>query len=302
MTAKKRAQVSIYGGLAVGGVLFLISTCASLTQGNGYGFLYGLLCLVMAPIYAFGFAFADWKKIMRKTARNTKAAVSGFFFARILDRFFKDTKYTMKAWIFGLILVAWNIGMGWIPGIFRGIKMVNEEKKQKQVAKPVKQPKEKKPSRTAIMPKTTAPKAAPIKPEPVVTEPAPFIPVAPTAPKAPVTPVVPRTPKAPAKPTLLCTSGIFAGAKFDPAAGEELIIGSDPNTCNIVLPKSIASPLHCTMYYDAANGSWKVRNLTDGQTMINGIPDFKPGIFSDVKHGSVITIGSGKDAQTFTLA
>ena len=148
----------------------------------------------------------------------------------------------------------------------------------------------------------------------------PVIPVLPAAPAAPTsssptswpipaaTPAAPRpataaaTPAAaPAPPAISCVSGVFSGAVFPVRPEEELVVGSDPARCQIVLPPDYTAPAHCCIRYNGARGCWQVRDLSGGKTFENGVRTVRSDSFQEIPRGKLLCLGQGKNSQRFRL-
>lgn len=115
-------------------------------------------------------------------------------------------------------------------------------------------------------------------------------------PRTTVTPNIP-----PRKPQLFCTNGIFQGASFPVIPEEELLIGSDPSACQIILPPEIACPIHCSLRFNTSRKCWQVRDLSNGNTFQNGFQPLKGSNFQDFPGGAQLCIGRGKTSQRFQL-
>lgn len=97
--------------------------------------------------------------------------------------------------------------------------------------------------------------------------------------------------------TVTCEAGAFQGAEFTISEGEELIIGTNSELCNIVIDgdNSLVSGRHCSITFDSISNNYTVIDysvygtfLGNGERL-NNAPKILPG-------GELIIIGDAKNA------
>lgn len=241
------------------------------TANGGQLFLTFILYLPIGAMYGFGFAFANWHLVMKKTAQGFIEGTSVLGIGIVLSALTDNKKYGMFGWLFFLIRVSWHIGFCWIPGIYYGVKAIRAESRP-QIAAEAKG----RPFRKA-------------KPSPPSH-----------APDSPDTPCSPAFSQRPG-PLLTCTGGLFAGNAFPFNPGEEIFIGSDPEVCQIIFPENLVWPIHCSLLYNGSTGSWRVRDLSGGNTYRNGVHSLPVGQWQELPRGTLLSIGQGKNGQRFQL-
>lgn len=281
-------------GAIVGAVVML---CLMMVLGQ-----FSLPYLLAGPFYGFGLTFANWHVVMEKTKQGAVQGASGLAIGLILSHWLKDHRFGMWGWLFFLFRVSWHLGFCWIPGIWYGIQAIREEA---QAPAPVaaspsnvdweaRQLDQQRIARAAAA--QAAARAAASAPRPApASQPTPASRPAPAPQSAPVS--------APGQTShsLTCAAGAFAGASFPVSPGEVLSLGSDPTSCQIVLPQTCAATRHCSVLYNLNRGCWQVKDLSGGQTFINGIQPVTADRFQELPQGAVLCIGQGKNSQRFQL-
>lgn len=305
--AVRRGTIGAVIGLAVMIILVMFS--------GGFSNPYAWMYVLAGPFYGFGLTFANWHEVMRKTKRGAIQGAAGLGIGWILSRWLKDSKWGLFGWLFFLIRVSWHLGFCWIPGIWYGIKAISDDlKTQAQPQAPVKPQTMAKPqapgksqavSNAGRPGKNPEPKISPLNQDRIAR--------AAAAMNASSGQNMARqnagsgsvgsggSPKSQAKPLLSCVAGVFSGANFPIRPGEEIVIGSDPSVCQIVLPADCAVPVHCSVLYDEAKQCWMARDLSGGQTLANGIAPIGNGVFGPVASGTVLCIGRGEKRQYFKV-
>ena len=91
-------------------------------------------------------------------------------------------------------------------------------------------------------------------------------------------------------------SGDYKGASINLKPGEKLIIGRDPQSCNIVLSseKKDISRTHCSVKYDPYTDSFKVIDMSSNGTFVNGQRLIKDQEMQ-FQAGTVLSLGSGEN-------
>ena len=269
-TAAWRGAVAAAVGAGILVVLVVIT--------NGFNIPLILFALVLGPVYGFGYAFANWHYIIKKTKQGAAEGAAVFGIGLLLSRLTRNSSYGAWGWVYFLIRVAWNLGMGWIPGVWYGVQAIRAETRQR----------------------TSRPR-----------------PVSPAAPRARVSPPVAQEQRAlnrqrietlkaamaaqqAVQPSLDCVAGAFAGASFPVQPGEVLCLGSDPTRCQIVLPGTAAAARQCLLQYDSVRG-WQARGLPGAKTYINGVQPLGTDAFQPLPAGTILCISQGKNSQRFRI-
>ena len=91
-------------------------------------------------------------------------------------------------------------------------------------------------------------------------------------------------------------TGDYKGATINLKPGEKIMIGRDPQSCNIVLSseKKDISRTHCSVKYDPYTDSFKVIDMSSNGTFVNGQRLIKDQEMQ-LKAGTVISLGSGEN-------
>ena len=265
---------------AVGAVIIVVLVVAT----NGFNLPLLVLGAPLGAVYGFGYAFANWRYIIEKTKQGAAEGATVFGLGLLLSRLTRNESYGAWGWVYFLIRVAWNLGMGWIPGVWYGIQALRAEKKAAaaapapaQAKPPVRfspqmeqEQREWNRQRLERLRADHAAQAAAQAARPAQT----------------------------AQPSLACVAGAFAGASFPLRAGETVTLGSDPARCQIVLPG--AGACHCALRYDPAGG-WQAKGLPGAATYINGVQPLGAQAFQPLAPGTVLCLGQGKNSQRFRL-
>lgn len=289
-TAQRRGII----GAAVGAIVLAVLIVAT----NGFSIPLLMLGLPLGGIYGFGYAFANWRRILEKTKQGAVEGGAVFGIGVVLSHLTRNENYGIWGWIYFLLRVSWNLGMGWIPGVWYGIRAIREERRASaSVTAPTsdvdweaKQLDQQRIARAAAA--QAAARAAASAPRP-----------APAPQPAPAPRPAPAPQPAPQQTShsLTCAAGAFAGASFPVSPGEVLSLGSDPTSCQIVLPQTCAAARHCSVLYNLNRGCWQIKDLSGGQTFINGIQPVAADRFQELPMGAVLCIGQGKNSQRFQL-
>lgn len=278
---------ALWRGVIAAAVGFVVMLCLMLAVGK-----FSLLYLLAGPFYGFGFAFANWHVVMQKTKQGAIQGAAVFGIGLVLSHWLKDRRYGMWGWAYFLLRVSWHLGFCWIPGIWYGIQAISEERRtpapvpaspSPAVDQQARQLDQQRIARAAAA--QAAEKAA------RAASPAQSSPPASPPPPAGV----------PSQPSLLCMAGVFSGASFPVSPGEVLSLGSDPVSCQIVLPPACAASRHCSVVYNPGRRCWQVKDLSGGQTFLNGIQPVSSGGFQELPRGTVLCIGQGKNSQRFCM-
>ena len=107
---------------------------------NGFNIPLVLFALVLGPIYGFGYAFANWHYIIKKTKQGAVEGAAVFGIGLLLSRLTRNSSYGAWGWVYFLIRVAWNLGMGWIPGVWYGIQAIRAEARRQAAPRPRSEP------------------------------------------------------------------------------------------------------------------------------------------------------------------
>lgn len=118
-------------GAAIGAVAMAILYIA--IGGNFGNVLYGVFC---GTLYGFGFAFANWRKILRNTKKATVEGAAGIGIGVILSRLTDDNNWGMWGWLYFLFRMVCALAFGWIPGIWHGIQAIIAELNEERAAAP----------------------------------------------------------------------------------------------------------------------------------------------------------------------
>ena len=91
-------------------------------------------------------------------------------------------------------------------------------------------------------------------------------------------------------------SGDYKGASISLKPGEKIIIGRDPQSCNIVISseKKDISRTHCSVKYDPYTDSFKVIDMSSNGTFVNGQRLIKDQEMQ-FQAGTVLSLGSGEN-------
>lgn len=280
MSAVKRGTIGAVAGFCVMLVL-CIGCVAAGVAAPGISVVY----VLAGPLYGFGLVFANWHEVMKKTKTGAVQGAAGLAIGWILSRWLKDNRWGIFGWAYFLLRVSWHLGFCWIPGIWYGIQEISEERKAAQAAG------------TAAPGPGMRPRPQPRpQPRPVETLSA-ATPAAGIHAGAKSAASIPAA----ATPAISCVSGVFSGAVFPVRPGEELVVGSDPARCQIVLPPDYTAPAHCCIRYNGARGCWQVRDLSGGKTFENGVRMVRSDSFQEIPRGKLLCLGQGKNSQRFRL-
>ena len=223
MSAVKRGTIGAVAGFCVMLVL-CIGCVAAGVAAPGISVVY----VLAGPLYGFGLVFANWHEVMKKTKTGAVQGAAGLAIGWILSRWLKDNRWGIFGWVYFLLRVSWHLGFCWIPGIWYGIQEISEERKAAQAAG------------TAAPGPGMRPRPQPRpQPRPVET-------LSAATPAAGIHAGAKSAASTPAAvtPAISCVSGVFSGAVFPVRPGEELVVGSDPARCQIVLPPDYTAPAH----------------------------------------------------------
>lgn len=100
--------------------------------------------------------------------------------------------------------------------------------------------------------------------------------------------------------SLMGVSGIYADAIFRLDPDENITIGRDPKTSQIVIDEGgeFVSRTHCTVRGDAQTGHYSVTDFSSNGTFVNG-ERLPKGVAVIVPRGSVLFVGNREN--TFRL-
>ena len=202
------------------------------------------------------------------------AAVFGI--GLLLSRLTRNSSYGAWGWVYFLIRVAWNLGMGWIPGVWYGIQAIRAEARQQAAPRPPSGPAGRGGGSTQAAPGQQA-----LNRQRIET-------------------LKSAMAAQPAQPNLACVAGAFSGASFPVQPGETLCLGSDPARCQIVLPGTAAAARQCLLQYDSVRG-WQGRGLPGTVTYINGVQPLDTEAFQPLPAGTLLCINQGRNSQRFRI-
>lgn len=99
---------------------------------------------------------------------------------------------------------------------------------------------------------------------------------------------------APATHAIFGLSGMYSGASFELAAGQQVCIGRDPAYCQIVISSGgeSVSRRHCLVRLDPAVGCFYVTDYSSNGTFLDNGTRLSPNIPTPLDPGSVIILGS----------
>lgn len=247
---------------------------------NGFNIPLVLFALVLGPIYGFGYAFANWHYIIKKTKQGAVEGAAVFGIGLLLSRLTRNSSYGAWGWVYFLIRVAWNLGMGWIPGVWYGIQAIRAEARRQAAPRPRSEPA----GRVRVSPQAAQEQQA-LNRQRIET----------------LKSAMAAQPAQPAaRPHLACVAGAFSGASFPVQPGETLCLGSDPACCQIVLPGTVAAARQCLLQYDSVRG-WQGRGLPGTVTYINGVQPLDTEAFQPLPAGTLLCINQGRNSQRFRI-
>lgn len=108
-----------------------------------------------------------------------------------------------------------------------------------------------------------------------------------------------RTPKqTKAVAQLHAISGMYAGADFNIAEGEEIVLGRDPSLCNIIFDQSNASisRRHCTIRFSPAENCYFVTDWSKNGTFTRDGVRLQPQVAAPISRGTEIYLGNEEEA------
>lgn len=94
-----------------------------------------------------------------------------------------------------------------------------------------------------------------------------------------------------------CRTGTFAGNSFEVA--DQVVIGKDPNRCNIVLNNRTISRVHCIIRYLEDTDSYTVKDVSSNGTYLGDGRRFAKNYEAHVERGTEIYMGDPR--ETFYL-
>ncbi|MBQ4545897.1 MAG: FHA domain-containing protein [Oscillospiraceae bacterium] len=96
-------------------------------------------------------------------------------------------------------------------------------------------------------------------------------------------------------------TGKYAGAEIPMFDGKEIVLGRDPNYCNIVFDQfsTSVSRCHCSISFSADENKYYVTDYSKNGTFTSDGKRLVPNVPIPLEKGTVIYIGSRKD--TFRL-
>lgn len=248
-------------GASIGAVALAILFIA--IGGTFANVLYGMFCGILG---GFGYAFADWSKLGRNTKKAAVEGAAGLGIGVILSRLTDNKNWGMFGWLYFGFRLAFTLGLGWIPGIWRGIQAIRAELKEAPASVPAKNV-------------SKSPAAAPVVPAATLSQ---------------------QSAAAP-NPVLYCLSGVFAGAELPLNSGEVITLGSDPALCQLVLTGEGILPQHCRLGFDKETADWYAVALSGGKVYRDGIRPLNPESVTILPPGTVLSMGQGQDVHRFRL-
>lgn len=105
----------------------------------------------------------------------------------------------------------------------------------------------------------------------------------------------------PASPSILCLSGMFAGAEFSLNGEESITFGSSPLHSQIILSGTTIKETHCKVWFDQDTATWCIIDYSDGATYLNETQPLIKDQLYQVKQGTSLSLGNGPDKQQFKL-
>lgn len=254
----------IIGASAGAALMLIFSLFIGFLDGGDELKLYHLFYFPFCGmLYGFGFAFANWRKLLKSVRRGAVEGTAGLGIGLILAHLTDNKNWGLWGWMFFVFRLIFSFAFGWIPGIWYGIKAIYQELKENSASA----------EKNDFAPQTEANVADTAKP----TEPVKHLPV------------------------LTCLSGTFAGAEFPLNGGEVITVGSDPSRCQIVLFGEDISSEHCRIMFSEEENLWYAADLSGGKTYRDGIRPLANGNAVSLPRGTVLSLGSGQSAQRFKL-
>lgn len=92
------------------------------------------------------------------------------------------------------------------------------------------------------------------------------------------------------EPGFTFMTGEYMGAEIP--VKEEIILGKNPEKCNIVLSDKSISKIHCTIEYENTTGGYLVKDFSINRTYINEKERIPKNVEFIVKPGTVISLGN----------
>lgn len=98
--------------------------------------------------------------------------------------------------------------------------------------------------------------------------------------------------------SITCESGMYKGASFQIYNGEQLLIGTDPSACNIIINEdsSIISRKHCQVEFNAAQNCYIVTDFSRNGTFLESGERLMKGNPERVEIGMLILLGDAKNS------
>lgn len=273
VTARQRAKKGALVSMVLFGGFYLIFAVALGANGGTATqvlttLLTGVVVTLVSPLYGIGYVFG-----LQRTMRWAAAALH--YGGHALDAGFiwwictGSKKGLVRGFLFAFFLLAFAVGIAWIPGLVDGIRQLREEKKAEGAVSPVGN---KTPPVRSVKPAETPIEKLTEKPGGSTTAAA-------------------RT------SVMEGISGEFAGAVFDMKAVRQLTIGRNPSQCSVVVPDSGISRVHCVVEY-RQDGIYVKDMSTNGTFWQDGRP-LPKNMFAKAAPGSAIRLGSSGPEFSF---
>ena len=201
----------------------------------------------------------------------------------LLSRLTRNSSYGAWGWVYFLIRVAWNLGMGWIPGVWYGVQAIRAEARQ-QAARPPARLRGRPAGR--VSPRRSAQEQRALNRQRIETLKAAMA----------AQPALPA-----AMPSLACVAGcLLPGPASRCSPARPSAWAATPpaaRSCCRARPPPPASAC-CSMTASAAG---RGRGLPGAVTYINGVQPLGTDAFQPLPAGTLLCISQGRNSQRFRI-
>ncbi len=101
-------------------------------------------------------------------------------------------------------------------------------------------------------------------------------------------------------PVLKDISGVYGYAEFPFEKDKPIVIGRNPDLCNIIIQSEKVSRKHCTISYDEATGQYRITDHSTNGTFISGRGKMKSNSTLMIPSGTKICLGE-KEIEYFQV-
>lgn len=110
----------------------------------------------------------------------------------------------------------------------------------------------------------------------------------------PIPPTMPGEGYSPRIGKIVGVNGMYAGVEFPTRSDEEMVIGTDPAACSIVITENnkFVSRRHCSVKYNAADNKYYVTDYSTNGTFVVDDHKLEKNVESPVNCGAVLSLGS----------